>query len=133
MDKKIYRLLIRSLDDKLSAKKQRRLNNYLFASPEMQKEKEHLLKIRNFIKGQEYKPFTFFAEKVMNKIIQLKKKQKEYIDFGNLFLFTFKRLSFSGLTIFLMLLAGFYLSEGSLSFNLFNGSFYFTYYYLPGF
>ncbi len=133
MDKKIYRLLIRSLDDKLSDRKQRRLNNYLSALPELQKEKKISLKIRNFIKEQEYCLFPFFAEKVMNKIIQLKKRQKEYIDFTNLFLFTFKRISFSGFAIFLILLAGFYLSEGSLSFNLFNESFDFTYYYLPGF
>ena len=133
MDKKIYRLLIRSLDDKLSDRKKRRLNNYLSASPELQKEKIISLKIRNFIKEQEYSLFPFFAEKVMNKIIQLKKRQKEYIDFANQFLFTFKRISFSGFAIFLMLLAGFYLSEGSLSINLFNESFDFTYFYLPAF
>ncbi|MCD4682149.1 MAG: hypothetical protein K8R86_02595 [Bacteroidales bacterium] len=133
MDKKIYRLLIRSLDDKLSDKKQRRLNNYLSALPELQKERKIFLKIRKSMKEQEYKLFPFFAEKVMNKIIQLKKKQKEYINFANLFLLTFKRVSFSGFAIFLMLLAGFYLSEGSLSINLFNESFDFTYFYLPGF
>ncbi len=133
MDKKIYRLLLRSLDDKLSDRKQRRLNNYLSASPELQKEKKISLKIRNSIKEQECKLFPFFAEKVMNKIIQLKKRQKEYMDFANLFLFTFKRISFSGFAIFLMLLAGFYLSEGSLSFNFLNESFDFTYFYLPAF
>lgn len=133
MDKKKYRLLIRSLDDKLSDRKQRRLNNYLSALPELQKEKRISLKIRNFIKEQEYSLFPFFAEKVMNKIIQLKKGQQEYIDFANLFLLTFKRVSFSGFAISLLLLAGFYLSEGSLSFNFLNESFDFTYFYLPGF
>ena len=133
MDKKICRLLIRSLDDKLSDRKQRRLNHYLSALPELQKERKIFLKMRDLIKEQEYKLFPFFAEKVMNKIFQLKKRQQKYIDFTDLFLFTFKRVSFSGFAIFLMLLAGFYLSEGSLSFNLFNESFDFTYYYLPGF
>lgn len=133
MDKKIYRLLIKSMDDDLPEKEKQKLDIALIASQELQKEKKYLLKIRNLIKEQEYKLFPFFAEKVMNKIIQLKKRQQEYIDFTNLFLFTFKRVSFSGVAISLLLLAGFYLSEGSLSINLFNESFDFTYYYLPGF
>ena len=133
MDKKIYRLLIKSMDDKLTEIEKQKLDIALNDSPELQKEKKYLLKIRNSMKEQEYKLFPFFDEKVMNKIFQLKKKQKEYIDFTNLFLLTFKRVSFSGFAIFLILLVGFYLSEGSLSFNLFNESFDFTYYYLPGF
>ena len=121
------------MDDDLPEKEKQKLDIALIASQELQKEKKYLLKIRNLIKEQEYKLFPFFAEKVMNKIIQLKKRQQEYIDFTNLFLFTFKRVSFSGVAISLLLLAGFYLSEGSLSINLFNESFDFTYYYLPGF
>ncbi len=121
------------MDNKLAEKEKQKLDIALNDSPELQKEKKYLLKIRNSMKEQEYKLFPFFDEKVMNKIFQLKKKQKEYIDFTNLFLLTFKRVSFSGFAIFLILLVGFYLSEGSLSFNLFNECFDFTYYYLPGF
>ena len=133
MDKKLYKLLIKSMDEKLADKEKQKLDIALDNSPELKREKKSLMKIRNLIKEQEYKLFPFFAEKVMNKIIQLKKKQKEYLDFANLFLFTFKRVSFTGFAIFFMLLAGFYLSEGSLSFNFFNESFDFTYFYLPNF
>lgn len=133
MDRKIHRLLIRSFDGKLSDGKQRRLNNCLSASPELQKERKIFLKIRNFIKKQEHVQVPFLPEKVINKIIQLKKKQQEYMDFTDMFLFMFKRASFSGLAVFLMLLVGFYLSEGSLSLNVFDESYDFAYLYLPGF
>ena len=133
MDKRIYRLLIKSMNEKLAEKEKQKLDIALVASQELQKEKKYLLIIRNSIKEQEYKLFPFFAEKVMNKIIQLKKRQQEYIDFATLFLFTFKRVSFSGFATSLLLLAGFYLSEGSLSFNFLSESFDFTYFYLPGF
>ncbi|MCK4407915.1 MAG: hypothetical protein KAV44_09585 [Bacteroidales bacterium] len=112
---KIYRLLIRSLDNKLSAKKQRRLNNYLSALPELQKERKIFVKIRDLIREQDYEPDNLFIKKVLSKIDAFKNEKIITVSFDNLLYDSFKKVAYSGIaaTILLMLIT--YFSQGSLN------------------
>ncbi len=115
MNKKIYRLLIRSLDNKLSAKKQRRLNNYLSALPELQKERKIFLKMRDLIREQDYEPDNLFVKKVLRKIDVIKNEKIITASFDNLLYDSFKKLAYSGIAATILLMIITYFSQGSLN------------------
>ena len=123
MKKKIYRLLIRSLDNKLSAKKQRRLNNYLSALPELQKERKIFLKMRDLIIEQDYKPDNLFVKKVLSKIDAFKNEKIITVSFDNLLYNSFKKVALSGVAATILLLIITYFSQGTLNpFSFFSTS-----------
>ena len=115
MKKKIYRLLIRSLDNKLSVKKQRRLNNYLSALPELQKERKIFLKMRDLIIEQDYKPDNLFVKKVLSKIDAFKNEKIITVSFDNLLYNSFKKVALSGVAATILLMIITYFSQGSLN------------------
>ena len=124
MNKKIYRLLIRSLDDKLSAKKQRRLNNYLSALPELQKERKIFLKMRDLIREQDYEPDNLFVKKVLSKISALKNENIITVNFDNLLYDSFKKVAYSGIAATILLMIITYVSQGTLNpFSFLNPSY----------
>jgi len=115
MNKRIYRLLIRSLDDKLSEKKQRRLNNYLSSLLELQKEKRYLLKIRKLIIEKDYKPDNLFVKKVLSKISALENEEIITVSFNNLLYDLFKKVVITGGAAIVLLMIITCFSQGSLN------------------
>ena len=115
MKKKIYRLLIRSLDNELSANKQRRLNAYLSALPELQKERKIFLKMRDLIIEQDYKPDNLFIKKILNKIDALKNEKTITVNFDSLLINSFKKVALSGVAATILLMIITYFSQGTLN------------------
>jgi len=117
MDKKMLKLLVRSLDDDLSKEEKKQLEIAIEKSENLRKEKEKLLKLKALVEKQEYKFKPFFAGRVMNKIEQQKDKKVIFPDFLNGFSVAFKRVVLSGAAAILLLIFSIYFSEGSFSFN----------------
>ena len=115
MKKKIYGLLIRSLDDKLSDKKQRRLNNYLSVLPELQKERKNLLKIRDLIIAQNYKQDKLFVKEVLSKINALKNEKIITVNFNSILYNSFKKVALSGVAAIILLMIITCFSQDSLN------------------
>ena len=115
MDKKIYRLLIRSLDDKLSDRKKRQLNNYMSDLPELQKERKIFLKMRDLISEQDYESDNLFVKKVLSKINALTNEKIITVSFNNLLYDSFKKIAYSGIAATILLLIITYFSQGTLN------------------
>jgi predicted anti-sigma-YlaC factor YlaD len=72
-------------------------------------------------------PRAFFAESVLRKIYK-EEESREYSDslFENIFYKYFKEILYSGLAFIMVLMLVFYISEGTIAFNFFSDSDYFS-------
>lgn len=117
MDDKLYNLLIRSLDEELTASEQQQLAAGLASSKALRKEKKQLLAMRTMLgkvgKTAQFKPF--FAEKVMATIQGKKQQLKEaQPDFFAPLLWSFQRVAYPSLAAICVLVAYTWFSEGMI-------------------
>ncbi len=105
MDKKILKLLYRSFDDELGEKEKNRLQEALYKSDALRKEKERILIQRQALAEIPKPAFRpHFAERVMGRIESLGKKNNGLETFYEILLFMFRRLALIGAGILLILL-----------------------------
>lgn len=104
MDKKIRKLLYRSLDEELNDKERDRMQKALKESEDLRKEKEEMLEQRRALAecSASFKPF--FAERVMDRIVTLGEKKNGFESFYESLLWMFRRFAIVGAVILLLLL-----------------------------
>ena len=94
MDERMHELLIKSLDWELAPAEQSELESALAASPELRRERDELLSIRELIGAGSARRFgPFFAERVMNTIRSARREQAVGMPFFELLQYMFRRVA----------------------------------------
>jgi hypothetical protein len=105
-DKKILKLLYRSLDDDLKDKDQKKLDEALEKSEDLRKDKERVLAQRQAVAdsaGQSFGPF--FAERVMNRIEGLGQKKNGLEAFYESFMTAFRKVAIVSAAVLVLLIS----------------------------
>ncbi|MFQ5605765.1 MAG: hypothetical protein ACE5HS_21050 [bacterium] len=103
MNKPMLELLYRSLDGHLSKEEQTMLEQALSASPELRKEKDQILAMRQTLSegaARTFKPF--FSARVMQKVRSEAKPAEEFV---HSLLWAFRRIALGGAVAIALLLA----------------------------
>ncbi len=105
MNKTILKLLYRSFDDELNEKEREQLEKALKESKELQEEREQIIAQRQALAASSPPSFKpFFAERVMNRIETLGRKNNGLESFYETLLLMFRRFAVIGAAILLLLL-----------------------------
>jgi hypothetical protein len=105
MDKKILKLLYRSFDDELNEKEREQLEKALKKSKELQEEREQIIAQRQALAASSEPSFKpFFAERVMNRIESLGRRNNGLESFYEILLLMFRRFAVIGAALLLLLL-----------------------------
>ena len=116
MNEEILKLLIRSLDEKLSEEDERKLSDALKNSEGFLLEKQRLLKLRNDISESAVNSFEpFFAEKVMNKIESAQKPGTSVNHIDRIFYYVFRRFAVIGAAAVLLFIVYNFILTGQIS------------------
>ena len=119
MDEKILELLYRSFDSNLNPDEQKILEYALANSKELKSRKEEMLKMRNSLRSDNLQKFGYlFADKVMQKIINLEEKSKDELFFDSI-ISIFKPIAIAATFLLVFLVSYNIISENG---NLFNGN-----------
>jgi hypothetical protein len=105
-DKKVLKLLYRSLDSDLKDTDQKKLDEALKKSEELRKEKERVLEQRRVVAdsaGQSFGPF--FAERVMNRIDRLGEKKNGLEAFYESFMAAFRKVAIVSAAVLVLLIS----------------------------
>ncbi len=106
IDKKVLKLLYRSLDGDLRDKDQKKLDEALEKSEELRKEKERVLKQRQAVAectGQSFSPF--FAERVVHRIEGLGQKKNGLEAFYESFMAAFRKVAVVSAVVLVLLIS----------------------------
>ena len=117
VDKDLYELLLKSLDEQLSPKEAERLDAALAESDDFRLEKDKLLKLRNTLKQTSYNFKPFFPARVMHKIEQI----DAIPSISDYWLWAFRRVALPGLAILLLLFLFTWVKDGSMSWEALTG------------
>lgn len=105
-DKKILKLLYRSLDSDLKVKDQKKLDEALEKSEELRKDKERVLAQRQAVANSSSKSFgPFFAERVMHRIEGLGQKKNGLEVFYESFMATFRKVAIVSAVVLVLLIS----------------------------
>lgn len=116
MNKETLKLLVRSLDEKLSETEEKILSDALKDSEELRLEKQRLLELRRDISAAAVDGFEpFFAEKVMNRIESVKKSNTAVNHIDRLFYFVFRKFAIIGATAVLLFVVYNFIQTGQIS------------------
>ena len=117
MDNKLLHLLQKSFDSPLNSEERSLLEEGLAVSPELNEEKNRLVRLRNVLINQDNRFGPYFASKVMNKISNLKPEA----EFSQGIIFAFKRVAIPMLAAAVVLLAISVFTGGSSALDSFMG------------
>ena len=117
MDNKLLHLLQKSFDSPLNSEERSLLEEGLAVSPELNEEKNRLVRLRNLLINQDIRFGPYFASKVMNKINNLKPEA----EFSQGIIFAFKRVAIPMLAAAVVLLAISVFTGGSSALDSFMG------------
>lgn len=117
VDKELYELLLRSLDEPLPSEEADRLNTALAESEALRAERDELLKLRNTLQKTPYQFKPFFPSRVMQKIEQL----DAIPSISDYWLWAFRRVALPGLAILLLLFLFTWVENGSMSWEALTG------------
>lgn len=105
-DKRILKLLYRSLDSGLDAKDQNRLDNALEGSEELRLEKERILAQRQVLADSASPSFSpFFVERVMNRVERMSPKKNGLEAFYESFKAAFRKVAIVSASILVLLIS----------------------------
>ena len=105
-DKKILKLLYRSLDDDLKDKDQKKLDEALEKSEDLRKEKERVMAQRQAVADSAGRSFgPFFAERVMNRIEGLGQKKNGLEAFYESFMTAFRKVAIVSAAVLVLLIS----------------------------
>jgi hypothetical protein len=105
-DKRILKLLYRSLDSDLDDKDQKKLDNALEGSEELRQEKERILVQRQVLVKNASQSFgPFFADRVMNRIERLSPKKNGLEAFYESFMAAFRKVAIVSVVVLVILVS----------------------------
>ena len=117
VEKELYELLLRSMDEPLSPEEAERLNQALTESELLRSRRDELLKLRNTLQHSSYQFKPFFPARVMHKIEQLEVSSS----FSDYWLRAFRSVALPGLAILLLLFLFTWMKDGSMSWEALTG------------
>lgn len=117
----MYDLLIRSMNDQLTAEEDKQLQLALKVSAELREEQVKLGKVGKLFSSRNYSFSNGFRNRVMQAVSDEKKGKVISIDFTRTFTSMFNRIAISGVAVILLLVISLYISHGSLNVNTFTG------------
>jgi len=121
INQEMYDLLIRSMNDRLTAEEDKQLQQALKGSSELREEKIKLNKVGKLLSSRNYSFSNGFRNRVMQAVSDEKKGKVVSIDFSRTFTSMFNRIAISGVAVILLLVISLYISHGSLNVNTFTG------------
>ncbi len=105
-DKRILKLLYRSLDSDLDVKDRKKLNRALERSVELRQEKESIVAQRQVLAKSASPSFgPFFAERVMNRIETLSPKKNGLEAFYKSFMAAFRKVAIVSVVVLVILIS----------------------------
>ncbi|MGD9345181.1 MAG: hypothetical protein PVH84_04925 [Candidatus Aminicenantes bacterium] len=105
-NKKILKLLYRSLDDELNIKDAKRLNETLEKSEELREEREKAIAQRKAVTASADRSFSpFFAERVMNRIETVHPKKNGLEVFYESFMAVFRKVAVVSAVVLVLLVS----------------------------
>jgi len=117
----MYDLLIRSMNDQLTAEEDKQLQQALKGSSELREEKIKLNKVGKLLSSRNYSFSDGFRNRVMQAVNDEKKSKVISIDFTRSFTSMFYRIAVAGVAVIILLVISLYISHGSLNVNAFTG------------
>ena len=117
----MYNLLIRSMNDQLTAKEEKQLQQALKGSSELRDEKIKLNKVGKLLSSRNYSFSNGFHSRVMQAVSNEKKGKVISMDFTRSFTSMFNRIAVAGVAVIALLVVSLYISHGSLNVNTFTG------------
>lgn len=114
-------LLIRSINEKLTAEEDKKLQDALKKSAELRDEKAKLIKVKELISSRSHKFSDGFHSRVMQAVSEEKKGRVLSVNFGRNLTSMFNRVAVAGVAVIILLVISLYLSQGSLDVNTITG------------
>ena len=106
INRKVLKLLYRSMDSDLEDKDQKKLDEALEKSEELRKEKEKVLVQRRAVADSSSQSFSpFFADRVMNRIEGLGQKKNGLEAFYESFMATFRKVAIVSAAVLILLIS----------------------------
>ena len=117
----MYDLLIRSMNDQLTAEEDKQLQQALKGSSELGDEKIKLSKVGKLLSSRNHSFSDGFRNRVMQAVGDEKKGKVISMDFTRSFTSMFNRIAVAGVAAILLLVISLYISHGSLNINTITG------------
>ena len=121
INQEMYDLLIRSMNEQLTAEENKKLQQALKGSSELREEKIKLNKVGKLLSSRNYSFSDGFRNRVMQAVSDEKKGKVISIDFTRSFTSMFNRIAVAGVAAILLLVISLYISHGSLNVNTLTG------------
>ncbi|MCK4630206.1 MAG: hypothetical protein KAT40_02115 [Bacteroidales bacterium] len=121
INQEMFDLLIRSMNDQLTADEDKQLQQALKESSELREEKIKLNKVGKLLSSRNYSFSDGFRNRVMQAVSDEKKGKVISIDFTRTFTSMFNRIAVAGVAAIVLLVISLYISHGSLNVNTFTG------------
>ena len=117
----MYDLLIRSMNDQLTAEEDKQLQQALKGSSELREEKIKLNKVGKLVSSRNYSFSDGFRNRVMQAVGDEKRGKVISMDFTRNFTSMFNRIAVAGVAVIVLLVISLYISHGSLNVNTITG------------
>ena len=117
----MYNLLVRSMNDQLTAEEEKQLQQALKGSSELRDEKIKFNNVRKLISSRNHSFSDGFHSRVMQAVSNEKKGKVISMDFTRSFTSMFNRIAVAGVAVIALLIISLYISHGSLNVNTFTG------------
>ncbi|MBA7568069.1 hypothetical protein ES708_09789 [subsurface metagenome] len=121
INQEMYDLLIRSMNDQLTAEEDKQLQQALKGSSELREEKIKLSKVGKLLSSRNHSFSDGFHNRVMQAVSDEKKGKVISMDFTRSFTSMFNRIAVAGVAAILLLVISLYISHGSLNVNTLTG------------
>ncbi len=121
INQEMFDLLIRSMNDQLTADEDKQLQQAFKESSELREEKIKLNKVGKLLSSRNYSFSDGFRNRVMQAVSDEKKGKVISIDFTRTFTSMFNRIAVAGVAAIVLLVISLYISHGSLNVNTFTG------------
>ena len=121
INQEMYDLLIRSMNDQLTAEEDKQIQQALKGSSELRDEKIKLSKVGKLLSSRNHSFSDGFRNRVMQAVGYEKKGKVISIDFSRSFTSMFNRIAVAGVVAILLLVISLYISHGSLNINTITG------------
>ncbi|MBA7591981.1 hypothetical protein ES708_34152 [subsurface metagenome] len=121
INQEMYDLLIRSMNDQLTAEEDKQLQQALKGSSELREEKIKLNKVGKLVSSRNYSFSDGFRNRVMQAVGDEKRGKVISMDFTRNFTSMFNRIAVAGVAVIVLLVISLYISHGSLNVNTITG------------
>ena len=121
INQEMYDLLIRSMNEQLTAEEDKQLQQALKGSSELRDEKIKLNNVEKLLSSRSHSFSDGFHNRVMQAVSDEKKGKVISMDFTRSFTSMFNRVAVAGVAAIALLVISLYISHGSLNINTITG------------